>query len=55
MVNRWIRAFLFGVGPNDPVVAAIVVALLALVIVMSCLVPLRSALAIEPAEALRRE
>jgi putative ABC transport system permease protein len=55
MVNRWIRAFLFGVGPNDPVVAAIVVALLALVIVTSCLVPLRSALAIEPAEALRRE
>jgi ABC-type antimicrobial peptide transport system permease subunit len=55
MVNRSIRTFMFGLGPNDPVVALTAVALLALVLVLSCLVPLRRALAIEPAEALRRE
>jgi predicted permease len=55
MVNRTIRTLMFGVGPNDPVVTMTSVALLALVLVMSCLVPLRRALAIEPAEALRRD
>lgn len=55
MLNRWIRSFLFGLGPNDPVVAVAVVALLGLVIAASCVVPLRRALAIDPAAALREE
>jgi hypothetical protein len=55
MVTRSIRTFMFGVAPNDPVVVLTSVALLALVLLVSCFVPLRRALAIEPAEALRRE
>ena len=52
---RLVRSLLFGVSPHDPAAVAGAVAVLLAVAALAVLVPLRRALAVQPAEALRYE
>ena len=52
---RLLRAQLFAVSPLDPAVYAIVAALLAVVALAACLVPVRRAMRVDPVDALRHD
>jgi putative ABC transport system permease protein len=54
-LGRFLSSLLYGVGPGDPWTLAAVVAGLAAVAVVACLVPARRAAAVDPAVALRAE
>ena len=53
--NQWLRAFLFGIDPADGAVSVTAVMTIVAMSLASCSIPLRRALSIEPADALRRE
>lgn len=53
--SRTIQAFLFGVGPHDPITILSVCALLALCGLIAALIPARRAASIDPVQALRTE
>ena len=53
VTTRFVRAFLFGVAPNDPEVVGTVVVVVGLAFLAASIVPLRRALTIAPADALR--
>jgi predicted permease len=55
VLSRLMRSFLFGVGPNDPLVFVTVPLLLLLACVAASLVPALRASSVNPVEALRRE
>ena len=52
---RFLRTLIFGVGPADPMTLAGASALLVAVALLAHVVPLRRALSIDPASALRTE
>jgi predicted permease len=54
-VTRYLRSFLYGVLPGDPVTLIAVSALLLLVVFAACLVPARRATVVDPMVALRYE
>jgi putative ABC transport system permease protein len=54
-VSRWLRSLLYGIGPNDWVTFASAAVLLAAVTALSCYVPARRALRVDPVVALRTE
>jgi len=54
-LTRYLRTFLFGVGPTDPTTFVGVVALLGLVTVAACLIPAMRASRVDPSRALRSE
>lgn len=54
-LSRLVRSLLFGVSPQDPATIAGALAVLLAVTALAVLVPLRRALAVQPAEALRYE
>jgi ABC-type lipoprotein release transport system permease subunit len=55
MMTRVVGRLLFAVEPTDPVTYATVVAVLASVAAIACLVPARRAAAIDPMQALRAD
>jgi predicted permease len=55
LAGRWIRSFLFGVTPHDPLTYALVIVLVLLASTLAVFVPARRAASIEPMEALRTE
>jgi putative ABC transport system permease protein len=54
-VLRLLRAFLFGVGPADPLTLTAVAAVMAVVAVIACYVPARHATRVDPLIALKSE
>jgi cell division protein FtsX len=54
-LGRMIASFLYETSPQDPLVHAVVVALLVVVTSVACLAPARRAMQIDPMEALRSE
>ncbi len=54
-VSRLLAGFLFGVTPTDPLTFGAIAVFLAAVTLLACLVPARSAMRVEPVEALRYE
>jgi len=54
-VNRTLRLGLGGIGPGDPMTFAAVLAILAVVAVAACLIPVRRATRVDPVIALRGE
>jgi predicted permease len=52
--TRALSAFLYGVGPGDPVTMALVVAFLTIVSLVACYAPARAAAAADPMSLLRR-
>jgi putative ABC transport system permease protein len=52
---RYLRTFLFEIGPGDPIALTIVVATLALVVLGACVIPARRAVRVDPVEALRND
>ncbi len=54
-VSRLLAGFLFGVAPTDPLTFGTIALFLAAVTLLACLVPARSAMRVEPVEALRYE
>ena len=55
LLSRVLRSLLYGVGPHDPLSFAAVALLLALVGLTATFIPARSAMKVEPVEALRYE
>jgi putative ABC transport system permease protein len=55
VLSHILRSFLFGVEPNDPAILVIAGASFAAVALLACWAPIRRAVGIEPAEALRYE
>jgi len=55
VVGSALREQLYEVAPSDPATLALVLLLLAVVAIVSCLLPARRALATDPATALRAE
>jgi predicted permease len=55
LVNRALGSLLFNVQPNDPVTLAGVTGLIALVAIVACLIPARSATRVDPLVVLRQE
>jgi putative ABC transport system permease protein len=53
--TRYLRTFLFEIGPGDPTAVAIVVATLGFVVVSACVIPARRAVRVDPVEALRND
>jgi putative ABC transport system permease protein len=53
MVTRVLRTLLFQVGPDDPVNAVVVSAIVTLVALIACYLPARRAAAVDPVVALR--
>lgn len=54
-VARFLRSFLFGVAPSDPVTLSGASLLLVVIAALACWVPARRASRVDPAEALRAE
>jgi predicted permease len=54
-LTRLMKNLLFGVTPNDPLTFAATVALLIIVVALSCYVPARRAIKVDPVVALRQE
>jgi putative ABC transport system permease protein len=54
-LSRFLTSLLFGIQPNDPLTLAGVMALLATVTIVACVIPAMRALRVEPTEALRSE
>jgi len=54
-VLRLLRAFLFGVGPADPITFAAVAGLMAVVALIACYLPARQAARVDPLIAFRIE
>jgi putative ABC transport system permease protein len=52
---RYLRTFLFEIGPTDPVALAVVVVTLGVVVVSACAIPARRAVRVDPVEALRND
>lgn len=52
---RYLRTFLFEIGPGDPAALAIVVATLGVVVIAACTIPAWRAVRIDPVEALRND
>lgn len=55
MLNRFLRALLFEIQPNDPATLAVVIALLAVTALLACYFPAARAMRVDPAMALREE
>lgn len=55
LLTRGLRAFLYEVGPNDPVTLTGVVLLFGFVALLACWVPVRRATRVDPLDALRYE
>jgi ABC-type antimicrobial peptide transport system permease subunit len=55
VVNRALATMLFNVRPNDPVTLGGVVGLIAVVAVLACVIPARSATRVDPLVVLRQE
>ena len=55
VATRTLRAFLYGVGPTDPLTLAAVIALLAAVAALACYIPARRATHVDPMMSLRAE
>jgi putative ABC transport system permease protein len=55
LVSRVLRAFLFGVQPNDPATLLLVALLFIGVALLACWLPVRRATQADPLEALRYE
>jgi putative ABC transport system permease protein len=54
-LTRFLRAFLFGLAPTDPLTFAVVAALLAIAALAACYIPARRALRVDPVSAIRSE
>ena len=54
-VSRLLAGFLFGVAPTDPLTFGTIAVFLAGVTLLACFIPARSAMRVEPVEALRYE
>jgi predicted permease len=54
-LSRLLASMLYGVGPNDPIVFAMVAILLVLVAAMASLIPARRATSVNPIEVLRHQ
>ncbi|HQR36474.1 MAG TPA: ABC transporter permease [Blastocatellia bacterium] len=54
-LTRWIKSFLFGVGPNDPWTFVAVALLLTVIALLACWIPARRATKVDPLRALRHE
>ncbi len=54
-LSRFMRGFLFGVGPNDPLVFTVVPVLMLSACLLASLIPAMRASRVNPVEALRRE
>jgi len=54
-LNRVLRVGLTDIGPTDPAMLAVIVALVTIVSVAACLVPVRRAIRIDPVSALRAD
>jgi putative ABC transport system permease protein len=52
---KYLRTFLFEIGPSDPIALVIVVATLGIVVVGACAIPARRAVRVDPVEALRND
>jgi putative ABC transport system permease protein len=55
LLSRLMRTLLFGIGASDPVTYLVVAAALVLAAWVSCFLPARRALRIDPVAALREE
>ena len=55
MMTRVVARLLFAVEPTDPITYGVVIATLAAVAALACLVPARRAAAIDPMRALRAD
>jgi putative ABC transport system permease protein len=54
-LTRYLRTFLFDIGPGDPAALSIVVATLTAVVIAACAIPAWRAVRIDPVEALRND
>jgi putative ABC transport system permease protein len=52
-LTRYLRTFLYGVEPSDPVTMTVVIGILSAVVLAACALPARRAVRIDPSEALR--
>ena len=52
-LTRFIAAFLYGVGANDPLTVIVVVVLLAAMSLLACYFPARRAMRVDPVAAIR--
>ncbi|HEY9227303.1 MAG TPA: FtsX-like permease family protein, partial [Gemmatimonadaceae bacterium] len=55
LVARFLRSFLYGVAPSDPVTLASASVLLVAIALLASWIPARRAAMVDPAEALRAE
>jgi ABC-type antimicrobial peptide transport system permease subunit len=53
LLMRWVRAYLYGVGPFDPVAVVGAAILLLATTLVACLIPARRAMNVDPVAAVR--